>query len=385
MTKLKVRKLGKIEEKRLAEGIFLLGWSLMVIHMYIAYSSLSAYSNSIVSAIALFFFLFKVVYTKYTAREIGICSILMLIGILTIRPSQDMRVFWFALVITAIKNVDIEKIIKVTYGITIICCILFFISYLLNISIDETIYLEDGGLRHGFGLGHPNTLQAYVLYFVTMTIYVNYVKLKRWILVTLFFLSIFVYYFTNSRTGIVITIVVLVMAWLIRFSSFRSLTRNGVRTISSIYIIGFSLLPIIYYRYINPVFSFLNILLTKRITQAAYFYSAYGTKLFGFRPIELTYVKRYIYLDMGYATMYICHGLIFFTIIVGSILLLLHRYTKEKDDKRMLILFSFVLFLGPENMATYIFLNVSMLFISELIFVSKTHEDEKKNIYMREY
>lgn len=384
MIGLTVKEMGKIKEKKLAEGLFLLGWSLMVIHMYVAYSSLSAYSNSMVSAIALFFFLFKIIYTKYTAKEMIICSILMLIGILTIRPSQDMRVFWFALVIMAAKNVDLEKVIRITYRLTLICCSFFLICFLLNISIDEMIYLENGKIRHGFGLGHPNALQAYVLYIATMMIYVNYVRLKRWILVTLFFLSMITYYFTNSRTGIIITIIILATAWLIRFSSFNKLTRKGIRTGSFLYIAIFSLLPIIYFRYMNPVFSLLNSLLTNRISQAGYFYSAYGIKLFGFRPIELTYKKRYIYLDMGYEAMYINQGFIYFIIIVGSMLFLLHRYAKEKNDKRMLILFSFILFLGPENMVTYIFLNVSMLFISELIFVSKpSKEVEKRNINTR--
>lgn len=384
MIGLTVKEMGKMKEKRLAEGLFLFGWSLMVIHMYITYSSLSAYSNSIVSGAAFFIFLFKIVKTKYTAREIVICSILMLIGILTIRPSQDMRVFWFALVITATKNVNLEKVIKTTYGLTICCCTFFLICFLLNISPDEVIYLESGKVRHGFGLGHPNTLQAYVLYIVTMTIYVNYVRLKRWILVILFLLSIFVYSFTNSRTGIIVTIVILATTWLIRFCSLNKLIRSGIKIGSFLYMTVFSLLPIIYFRYLNPVFSLLNSLLTNRISQAGYFYSAYGIKLFGFRPIELTYKKRYIYLDMGYEAMYISQGLIYFIIIVGSILLLLHRYAKEKNDKRMLILFSFTLFLGPENMATYIFLNVSMLFISELIFVFPISEDiKKRNINVR--
>lgn len=384
MIGLTVKEMGKIKEKKLAEGLFLLGWSLMVIHMYVAYSSLSAYSSSIVSVIALFFFLFKIIYTKYTAKEMIICSILMLIGILTIRPSQDMRVFWFALVIMAAKNVDLEKVIRITYRLTLICCSLFFISYLLKISVDEIIHLEDGKIRHGFGFGHPNTLQAYVLYIVTMMIYVNYTKLKRWVIVLLFLITFFVYSFTDSRTGIVITTVFLITAWLIRFSSLKLTTKKGLIAVSYIYISVFSILPTIYYKYMNPVFSLLNTLLTKRITQAAYFYGEYGIKFFGFRPIELTYNKRYIYLDMGYESMYIIQGFIYFIIIVGSMLLLLHRYAKEENDKRMLILFSFVLFLGPENMATYIFLNISMLFISELIFVSKPSEEVKKrNINVR--
>lgn len=364
-----MRGLGKIEEKVLAENLFLFAWSLMVIHMYVTYSSLSAYSNSFVSLIAFVAFCFKILSTKYTARELAICSFLLIVGILTIQPAQDMRVFWFAITVFALKNVDTERVIKVTYSITLVCCALFLCSYLLKFSVDEIIYIDDGNIRHGFGFGHPNTLQAYILYIVSMAMYVNYTKMKRWILIFFLLVSFIVYSFTYSRTGIIVTTIVLIMAWLIRFSPISNLMNYGLIAIAYTYITIFSVLPIIYYRYMNPIFNMLNGLLTNRISQAAYFYGEYGVKLFGFRPIELTYEKRYIYLDMGYETMLICQGLIYFVIVVGTMVILLYRYTKEKNQKRLLLLFAFALFLGTENVATYIFLNVSMLFISELIFL----------------
>ncbi len=370
MIKLKIRISDTINKKSLVQNLFLAGWSLMVIHLYINYSSLSAYSNSIVSMVAFIFFLVKIAETRYSVKEIILCSFLIFFGILSLQNSQDMRALWFAIVIMASKNIDIEKTIKVTYGITVMCCLLFYVFCLLGISENETIYMSNGNIRYGFGLGHPNTLQAYVLYIISMAIYVNYERMKGWFLVACVLLACFIYSFTYSRTGLIIVISVLIMTGLIRFLPSRSLISRGLVYIISLYILVFSLLPMIYYRYINPFFYMLNDLLTYRISQAAYFFRAYGTKLFGDCPIELTYEKKYIYLDMGYASMMVCQGLVYFLIIVVSMIFLLNKYVKEKCYKKILLLVSFILFLGTENAATYIFMNISMLFISEIIFTS---------------
>lgn len=362
-------------EKMAIQNFFFVGWSLMVIHLYVNYSSLSNYSNSIVSVFGLAFFIIKIVKTQYAGKELVLCTLLIFNGILTFWNSQDMRVLWFAIAIMAVKNVDIEKTIKLTYHITIICCALFFLAYLLGISEDRIVYLDNGNIRRGFGLGHSNMLQAYILYIISMAIYIRYEKLKKGNLIMFALFALCIYTFSHSRTGILVTIFVLIMAWFICFCPSKNLISRGFKSILNLYIIIFSMLPILYHKCMNPIFSMLNDMLTYRITQAAYFCNAYGIKLFGQWPMELTYERKYIFLDMGYVSMMIRQGLVYFLIIVGSMMFLLNKYVKEKCFKRILLLAAFIFYLGTENVATYIFMNVSMLFISELIFSKKVNAE----------
>lgn len=371
----------KIKKNDFPEIAFTFGWILMVIHFSISYSALSNLSSPFVSMIALLLFIFKILKTKYTQKELLLGLSIVIIGLIAWEKAKDMRVLWFSIVIFSMKRVNIEKIINVTYYTILICVIAILFFCYIGLTTDFIPNMSDGRVRHSYGFQHPNTLQAFVLYIVIMTIYINYEKLKFQSVIILLMISVVFYKYTISRTGIIVTGMVLALAVWIRFFSGKYFNNSLIVLFGYLYICVFTVLPIVYYKINNSYLTMLNSLLNRRISQAAFFYSAYGIKLFGNYLLELSYDTKPIYLDMGFSKMLFNNGIIYYLMIVGGTMVLLVRYLKRKNYKKIFLLISFILFLGTENVATYIFMNVSMLFLSELVF----SESSEGKIIKQEY
>ena len=157
---------------------FYIAWVMMVIHICIANSNMQAYSLSLFSYIAMLFFGIKIVtYKKYTLNEIFLMIMLMLWGYLASKSADDMRVLWFAIVLVASKGIDFNKVVKYNFITMLICCIIFILCFIFGVS-DEIIMQTTRGIRHSFGMGHPNMFSAYYIILVIQYIYLKFDNLK---------------------------------------------------------------------------------------------------------------------------------------------------------------------------------------------------------------
>ena len=115
-------------------SIFYIAWIIMVIHFCVANSNMQDYSKTLVSYIAMSLFGIKIILQRrYSIKEICIMAFLCVWGILTYKVTDDMRVFWFAIVLCASKDIDFDKSVRYSFRTMLLCCILFFISYKRNL------------------------------------------------------------------------------------------------------------------------------------------------------------------------------------------------------------------------------------------------------------
>ena len=109
--------------------IFLLAWIIMLVHICVANSSYSLYSLKYVAYLGLIIILLKIIVTKYTKREMIISFFILTFSIISSYKTSDMRTVWFALFLVGAKNVNFDKIVKITLYTMLSCCTIFIIIW----------------------------------------------------------------------------------------------------------------------------------------------------------------------------------------------------------------------------------------------------------------
>ena len=159
-------------------SIFYIAWIVMVIHICIANSNAQKYSTALVSYIAMLLFALKIITQKrYKLWEIIIIVIAFLGGICSYLAADDMRVLWFALVLCASKDIEFDKVVNYSFKTMLFCCISFIVLFKMGF-IEETIVYSIRGIRHSYGLGHPNMCSAYYALLMIQYVYLHFKKIK---------------------------------------------------------------------------------------------------------------------------------------------------------------------------------------------------------------
>lgn len=368
----------KVRSTKISKSIiFYIAWIMMVIHICIANSSMQEYSSSTISYIAMALFCIKIVIQKnYNLRELVLIICLCFFSYCSYKASDDMRVLWFAIVLVASKEIEFDRAVKYSFWTILICCIVFFGCYKVGIS-QQTLVNSVRGVRSGFGLGHPNMCSAY--YSILMILYVylkfDFIKIRK--LVILAIGSFAIYYFTKSITGFIVSILALIIVFVLKYMPLKRINLRIIILGLLIGILAFTILPIIY----DSRFVELDTLLTGRIHQANFYFHKYGISFFGNNVnADLLSEYRDNILDIGYAKMLINDGVFFYCCVVFGYMISLIWACKEGKRSLVALMSCFIIYMFTENVATYIFMNVTMLLFSEILY--KGHgERGKQDIY----
>lgn len=355
-------------------SIFYIAWIIMVIHMCVANSDLQEYGTPLISYFALLLFGIKMIIQKtYKWREIVLIIFACLWGYFSYRATDDMRVLWFVIVLSASKGINFDKAVKYNFRTMLICCICI-IGICSSGIIEETVMHSVRGIRHSFGLGHPNMCAGYYTLLMIQYIYLKFNTIKIKNLGILAIGSFFVYYFTKSTTGIVTAVATLLIVCILKYFPLKKINMKVITLGLIIGIIIFTVIPIIY----DNRFYFIDVLMTGRLHQANFYYKKYGISFLGNNVnADLNSIYTDNILDMGYAKMLINNGLIYYTCVVLGYVLTMKKACEQKKRNLIALISCFIVYLLTENVATYIFMNVSMLLFTDFIYGNK---DKKKGI-----
>ena len=119
----------------------------------------------------------------------------------------------------------------------------------------------------------------------------------------------------------------------------------------------------------NSSFIILDKMMTGRLRQANYYYIKYGISFFGSNiNADLLNIYTDNILDMGYAKMLINNGVLYYLcVVIGYVVSMVKAYRNYKYN--MIALMScFIIYMFTENVATYIFMNVTMLLFSDILY-----------------
>ncbi|WP_338658620.1 hypothetical protein [Paraclostridium sordellii] len=334
------------------------------------------FSGNIINSFILILLILSMVNKKISKKNKKIIIMfLIIILIIIIKNSliNKIPIIYSFIFVIALYKKNLKKIIKYLFFTYSTLLIIIFIFSNLNIISNIKFYRPDESdkVRYALGMIHPNTF--YIYYFVCISAYLytqeNITNLKRLIILLI---SYYIYNLTDSRTGFTMIICLIFIDYLLC----KSYIINN-KFFRVIIINLFSILTLISYFFtiffnpMNPVFKFLDSVLSHRINLMKKFYDIYGINIWGnlvqYKSIENgIIVNEHMILDNTYMYLLIDMGIIFTVLICILYYKLLKQLFKMNLNKEISIIVIYIIFAFSERL-TLLQYNFSILMFFYLI------------------
>ncbi|MBR1884237.1 MAG: hypothetical protein IJ809_04810 [Clostridia bacterium] len=354
----------------------------MEILICFANSSVEPLELQYISYFCIALFGIKIITTRYSVKEILIMSVVLGICAYSTAVNGDSRVMWFALAICAMKNVKFKDIVEISFFTMLSCVVVFIILFAFGFT--KGVFIgEDKGTRISLGLGHPNMFSEYYNLLLLHLVFLWFDKIKPMHIIWSFFGAIAIYLYSKSVTGIMVYMALLLAVVIYKYKIFEKIKiREIFPYIIIAGIIAFTVLPIIYDSN-NGVMVKLDSFFTGRFSQANYYFQKYGINLFGSDvSFDLNTEWVHAILDIGYTRMLIYNGIFYYLLVVIPLVVSMILAEKKKKYPLLIMLVVMCVYMYTENVATYVFMNVSMLYFSSYIFKTS---GEKVCVRRRKY
>ena len=320
----------------------------------------------IMTILAFVMILTKLIITKYTRKEIIICLILGLIGIISYFFTKREGVLLTIITIVSLKNVPYKRVLCLAFSLR---CIIFILLVTLSLTgiIEnvETVHWRDevGFItRYALGYDHPNLLHTNFFILVILFIYLFYERLNVISYILMLGINYFIYTFSISRTGFYSTILVVIVTIFLKKRLINKRIFYNICKIAIPFSILFTIITAFGYNNFE-VIKGLDRLFSGRIFYSNYFLTYYNWNLFG---RSLTNDSNL--LDNGYVVLMINYGIVVFLIYVLGYYKVIKKFIKLQMDKELLMICFFSIYGITEGFLPNIFLNLSLIFLSSLIF-----------------
>lgn len=330
-------------------------------------------------ALASLALLFKILTDKYTKKEFIFIIVSIIVGISTFIVTKKPTLLLTVLCLIGMKNVSVDDTFKKMYYVRFFT--FFLVITLAFIGILDNTKIEmwrNGGnsIRYSLGYGHPNTLHMTLFILVALYIYNRYDKLKNIEYIVLIALNFFIYYFSVSRTGMILTLLLIVLT-IVSKLKFKTI-QNIIIKIPVIIFIALLLISfitgILYEKvdFMDEVNKFFN----GRIAYSNYYLETYGFSLFGNNVQN----DRNALFDNGYLYMYIQFGIAGFLYLTMLYFKIFKKIKKDKDLRKTILTICFLIYIFTESFSPNIFMNIILLFVAETIFLQKSKENVHKEL-----
>lgn len=346
------------------EELFFIGFfSLLVIGKSIGLGANNK-SLQIMTMLGLISLSIKIIITKYTSKEAIISLFLIILGISTYLASKRAGVLLSILTIIGLKNIPYKKIFVITFKLRLILYITTIsLSFIKVIDNNVFMHWRDGVgyiYRYGLGYEHPNLLHSSLFILVVLFIYLNYEKLNVLYYFTILLANTFIYKYSGSRTGFYLIILAIIL------TIYMKKTKNNskyilIKSIMPLSIIFTFATAILYDE--NNFTSYIDRLLSGRIYYSNYFVKNYSFNLLG----NNLHIDNNL-IDNSYVILFCNYGILVFLLYIISYNKILTNFKINRMDKEMLMVVLFSIYGITEGFLPNIFMNISLVFLSSLIF-----------------
>lgn len=234
-------------------------------------------------AIVLLIFKCLIQSKTYNVKTILIIILLSILGIITFFTSKDETFIILLLFIFSLKDISFENLVKKDFYIKLIILLFIFIMYFCGYT-SEYLISRNHNLRNTFGFAHPNVLGFMIVMLNIEYIYINKEKFKITYLLICFISLIFIYIYPNSRSSIILLIMMSVMCLLIRTNFKKILYVKPVKFLIKNSFFIFTLLTIIFTFLLcqnNKVGITLDSIFSRRLYFIENYLEKYNVNLFG--------------------------------------------------------------------------------------------------------
>lgn len=197
-------------QMQVTELIYLLYFSLLLGARVLGFIEGETVYN-IIFVVSMLLFLVKLILTDYSILEYLLIALFMLTALIVYRNTGEKGLILNFSLMLGLKGVSQKKVIRFAFLITAFgMMVMFFLSTAGLIS--DLYYYQDRGhikdFRHALGYSHPNSAQDWVVLLIFLFMMLVGRSSVRAVLrasLLSFLFSTFIYFYTGSRTGWIIT------------------------------------------------------------------------------------------------------------------------------------------------------------------------------------
>ncbi|MDE5823877.1 MAG: hypothetical protein K2H91_04230 [Lachnospiraceae bacterium] len=351
--------------KKTGEACFWLG---LLIELFIVIIDKSAYINPLESQLfRLTFLLFcmKIALTKYSTKE-WLCVLLfgsiMFVSYLINEKDETVRVIAF---IAACKGMDIKKVMKVVFWVTLTGCAVLVVLSLTGVygTITLTADFGRGGqlleTRYKLGMGHPNALHCMIWMLIVLGVY-SYADVLKWYHFAVFMAMDFVLFFlTDSKTGVIVWIFFVALAFVMRYSK-KCRENKSIYILGTVIVLGCVVFAMIGSHVENTYFTPDSLMHKLDKVLNGRYQSCYAVEAARLENWKLFAAPENTeYFDAGFVRLFYWYGIVPGIIYIGMNIYLLYQSYREKDYVMftMLVAFSIYNLMEAHFISVYILRN----------------------------
>lgn len=335
------------------------------------YNYIESLSN-IAIVVACGILVIKYFVDRHTNKELVLATIVSVIGIIVSYESGDyFTLLPLVLLIISVKNIDVNRVLKI-WLIEITCLVLFvFISYKLGIIGDANLWVrDDGTLRYSLGYTYSTFGANYLLYITIFYIYIRKNKITYIEILLLLLTNTYIYNLTNTKAAFFYSIVCVLLAAIIKICNIDKQI-NWLNKYSILVSAIIAILASYMYRYGFVFLDELNKILTGRLYLGSSGFDEFRITLFG---QKITWINQqedfsqllYNYVDSSYLNILFNYGVVLLSvIIVGYYFLAKMNISKNIYYTAMILCISLHSMFDPQLIA--IMYNPAILFLGYLV------------------
>lgn len=347
----------------LAQRLYTLAYILLIIKYTLEPSLLAPWPgpvDTIFRAAFLVLLCIKLAFQTYTVRNLIFSGIVAVICLYSSLNAHYTSPLLSLLLILALQDVDLHYVLRAGYrtktllvAVHVVCYIVFILVSPESVSVGH----RSGVARHYFFLGHPNLFTTVVVWTCLEFLYVNYHRIRGIHLVLILFVNAVFYYFTGSRSGFFVLVIVAVLTVLDKAglhpvkAATQAFARYGFGVCSVVCIA----LTAVYTPSISvgarKLWLVINDLLHGRLVFGAYAYHDFGYTWLGrvLRMPDKVYYNGHwldgVIFDNSYQWLFLVYGSVFLIMIA----LLFFLTVKKMNSIGKIIICAFILFAMTEN------------------------------------
>lgn len=358
-------------QKKVESMLFYFFWGALMTGNALGYGLGNAVSRHICYFSVVFVFL-KFLISDYKKKEVLICAALIALGCLIWYFSGKVTPLFTMIAITSMKNVSHDKVTKFTFWLTGIIYVIKTTLSILGVIDIGKIVLSTGRIRYRLNYEHSNVAHGILFLIIVSCILAYHRSLKLYHYLILEIYNCFIYRYTDSRTGFIIATVCIALSCAAGFTYVEPKLYEILKAVSGRAFTMITLLSILATLLCSILLHFS--LLDSEINYTNKFVTFYlryrnAGEIIKNNSLSLFGVPEVVIVD-GMVSVIYGYGIIFTLLFLAGYYFLFRQYRDKNDIFLMIVCCCYALYCITESFSVSIFMNITLLALSELIFNS---------------
>lgn len=358
---------------KLADFCFYIFWFLLQLGKGMGYTSQDG-TFKLLLVCAIPFAMVRMLFTRWDKKSFIYCVALNMLGVATMIASKSTTYLLSIFCITAVKGMDLNKLLKTTLFIRGPLFVLRTSLAILGFTDMQLAYRFVGGeiitTRYALGYVNPNTTQFELFMLLMLAFYLYSERINLFTCLLGFAYSLLLFQYTNSKTAYYLSVPFILCAFICKRQNAKLIKKLATEISSKSWIFGIFFTFVGCFIYMNVyAFQFLGTFASRFLT-ASRVIQNYQPTLFGNQGVKT---------DLGYIFILYDGGIILATLFFAGI----NKLMKTKflrSDVLLCIAFACLSVFNIMETYTYSVLsNPLLLYLSCVVYPGKSYHDNEQS------